>query len=355
MTTPDVHSAPNGEILEASLADAYEIDIPPHLAARLEQRISAAIGQLAHPEPTHPRKSLRRPSRLVLISALLIAISTVAAGVSLSYVTYPPEVFYPSEGGLTWDRGESLGLTQVVDGYKITLERAYADANQAMVAVSVADVQDRGWSQVDVGGVTLTDSQGVVWQATTGVGAPGSTSAAASMIWYSPTTAPAPPGRRAFQVTVASVSVSTLDGRLDPWQNISAGASFSFDLTVAGGSEATPGVIAEHDGVTVTLDRVVAAPSTVMLELGVTGSSGVDSSWAPIFSVQHGAQTLNGDVTSWQEGSATLTAYTSSGVDDASGDWAVTVTEIVGQPDPDSPDATQVRLQGPWTLQFSMP
>jgi hypothetical protein len=358
VTTPDLHSTPNGETLEARLADAYAVAIPSHLGARLEQRIAAAIGQWAPSKPARRRVAFGRPSRLVLISALLlVAVATVAAGARLFYVTYPPEVFYPSDGGLTWDRGEVLGLTQVVDGYSLTLERAYADANQAMVAVSVTDVQDRGWSQVGVGvgGATLTDSQGVNWEMATGASAPGSTSAAANSIWYRAEPGPASPGRRAFHVTVAHVSVSTLDGRPDPWHEIAVDASFSFDLTVGGGSEATPGVTAEHDGVTVSLDRVIAAPSTVKLELGVTGSSGVDSRWAPIFSVRHGAQTLNGDMASWQEGSATLTAYTSTGVDDASGDWTVTVSELVSMPTGDDPDAPQVRLQGPWTLQFSMP
>jgi hypothetical protein len=48
---------------------------------------------------------------------------------------------------------------------------------------------------------------------------------------------------------------------------------------------------------------------------------------------------------------------TKAGVDDPSGDWIVTISEIVdlSTPESPSPEATQVRLQGPWVLHFSAP
>jgi hypothetical protein len=358
VTTLDAYSKPNGEDLEALLAEAYAVDIPPHLAARLDQCVSSALRQRDRWNRVGHQPAFRRPRRLVLIPALLIvAITTVAAGVGLFYVTYPPEVFYPSDGGFTWDRGEPLGLTETVDDYRITLERAYADANKAMVAVSVADAGSRGWTGISVGNVTMTDSGGVDWQMTTGLSAPGSASTDANILWYFAENAPAPPGRRAFHVDVQSVSVRSQEADADGqwWHTITVDASFDFDLTVADGWEASPRVTTEHDGVTVALDRVVVAPSTVRLELRIAGVPGNPSDWTPILSVQHGGQNLAGESAGAQIGSASCTVYTSGGVDDASGDWTVTVSEIVDLSISADPQATQVRLQGPWILHFSMP
>jgi hypothetical protein len=367
VTTPDTYSKPYGENLEALLADAYAVEIPPHLRARLDERVSAALRQLDAWNRPGPQPATRHPHRLAVITGLLIvALTTVAAGVGVYYVTCPPEVFYPSDGGFTWERGEPLGLSQVVDGYSITLERAYADANKAMVAVSVEDVEDRGWAGISLDGITLTDSRGVGWEATTGVAAPGSASTQANISWYVAVTAPAPPGRRAFHVAVQRVNV--LDrgaGGGQSWHTIPVDASFDFDLTVVPGWEATPQVSAEHDGVTVHLDRVVAAPSTVRLELRFDGLA-KDRDWSPVLSVRHDGRSVDAEMASAQIGSTSWTVYTSGGFDSAEGDWTVRVSEIVGEPisdypqapDPEAPpqpEATQVRLQGPWTLNFSTP
>lgn len=367
MTTPDTYSEPYGESLEALLTDAYAVDIPPPLKARLDDRISSALRQFDawnHPEPN---PAARHPRRLAVAAGLLIvALTTAAAGVGAYYAFSQPEVFYPSDGGFTWLRGETLGLSQVVDGYKITLERAYADANKAMVAVSVEDAQDRGWSQIDLAGITLTDSRGVVWEATTGLTAPGSTSASATITWYAPLTAPAPTGRRAFHVAVQMVNARGGGAGSDPsWHLIPVNASFDFDLTVVSGWEATPQVSAGREGVTVVLDEIVVSPSTVRLELHFDGLA-EDRDWTPVLSVRHGDRSVEVQWVSSPIGSKSWTVDTSGGFDSTEGDWTVTVSEIVGEPiphypdgsDPEvpfQPDAPQVRLQGPWTLRFSMP
>ena len=58
-----------------------------------------------------------------------------------------------SDGGwrTAWDRADILGVSQTHDGYRVTVERAYADINQLMLAVSVSDVAKRGWTQVGAG------------------------------------------------------------------------------------------------------------------------------------------------------------------------------------------------------------
>jgi hypothetical protein len=348
--------------LEASLRDAYAASIPPHLGAQLDRRVAAAVGVAATVAECGGSKravalARPRPHRLVLIAALLtVAIATIAAGVSLLFVTVPPEVFYPSDGGIEWTRGQPLGMTQVVDGFSVTLERAYADGAQAMVAVSTRDTANRGW-QVEARGITLSDTSGIDWQMATGLGAPGSATDAAELVWYRAASL-APPGTRTFHVVVGAVAVGGApDEHGDPWRTIDVNAEFTFQLTVAGGVDVTANVSDQHHGVTATLDRAMISPSIVRLDLRLAGLAGEPSDWSPILTVQHAGQTIEMESAAAQIGSTSLTVYTKAGVDDPSGDWIVTISEVVdlSTSESPSPEATQVRLRGPWVLHFSAP
>lgn len=369
----DVPGTASTETLESHLVDAYAVDIPPHLAARLEQRVSAAIQLLQPSSSADPRPANRGRRRLALIPVLLaVAMVTVAAAGGVLH-------FYDEAGGLAWQRAEHLGLIKTVDGYRLTLERVYADANRMLVGVTVVDEQNRGWSQVGVDQATVTDSSGGQWEVGMGMSSPEDASVAANLFWFEPMPGPAAPGRRAFSVSIPAVSVRDqttppvteggpgledrtspapvgADGTWWPWHEVKVDASFSFDLTVGGGSQATPHAVAKSNGVTFTLDRIVASASTVRLDLGVTGLPPSGIGWAPIVSIRHAGQdfAVTG-VTGLIAGGPAATVWTSRGVDDASGEWIVTVTEEVGDQIVDGTVGKQIRLTGPWVLAFTMP
>ena len=145
-----------------------------------------------------------------------------------------------------------------------------------------------------------------------------------------------------------------VDGTWWPWHEVKVDTSFSFDLTVDGGALATPHAAAESNGVTITLGRIVASPSTVRLELDVAGLPSGAGAWAPIMSIRHAGVDLAVMLTTSGGGPGT-TNWTSRGVDDASGDWIVTVTEVVGDQLVDGTVDKQIRLQGPWIIHFTMP
>jgi hypothetical protein len=367
----DVPATASTEALESHLIDAYAVDIPPHLAARLERRVSAAI-QVPQPSSSadaHPANQRRR--RLALIPVLLaVAMVTAAAAGGVLH-------FYDEAGGLAWQRAEHLGLIKTVDGYRLTLERVYADANRMLVGVTVVDEQNRGWSQVGVDQATVTDSSGGRWEVGMGASSPEDASVAANLFWFDADPGPAAPGRRAFTVSIPSVSVRDqttpptteggpgleegtsaapvgVDGTWWPWHEVKVDTSFSFDLTVDGGALATPHAAAESNGVTITLGRIVASPSTVRLELDVAGLPSGAGAWAPIMSIRHAGVDLAVMLTTSGGGPGT-TNWTSRGVDDASGDWIVTVTEEVGDQLVDGTVDKQIRLQGPWIIHFTMP
>ena len=348
MKMHDLPDAGSTEALESRLVDAYTVVIPPQLGARLEQRVSAAI-ELWRPSNsagTLPASPRRR--RLALIPVLL-AVFLVTAAAAAGFFH-----FYDEAGGLAWQRAEHLGLVQTVDGYRLTLERVYADANRMLVGVTVVDEQNRGWSQVAIDDATVTDTSGGRWEEASGMSRPEGGGMATNLIWFDAVPGPAVPGRRAFSLSVPEVAVIKVASTPTPWRNVEVDVLFSFDLTVGGGAQATPHAAAESNGVTITLDRIVASPSTVRLELDVAGIPPASTAWAPIMSVRHAGVDLAVVLTTSGGGSGT-TNWTSGGVDDPSGEWIVTVTEEVGEQYAEGTADTQIRLHGPWILHFTLP
>jgi hypothetical protein len=332
------------EDLESLLATAYAVEIPADLGARLDRRVRRAV---RHWRPqTSARWRLVRPRarRLALIPILLALIPVV---LTVLLVTASagggPREFYICEGGYEWQHAEQLGLSKTVDGYKITLEWAYADANRMLLGVTVVDTRDRGWRQVDAGGVSVSDGSDGKWTWSEGLTGVATATRAASIFWFDYEPGLAAPGRRGFSVTVSSVSVRDQqytpppnDPAWNPWHDVAVNATFSFDLTVGGGSQIAPGVTAESNGITVTLDRIVVSPSTVRIELKMAGLASADA-WTPLVWVSHDGKDLGAGDSSGDRFATTV--YTPEGVDDPAGDWTVTVDDVKGG--------------GTWTLHFA--
>jgi hypothetical protein len=352
------------EDLESLLAEAYAAEIPADLAAALEKR-AAAVTQWHPQTPRIPRLALPRLGltrrRGLAIVPMLMAILLAAAVLMSTSASGGPAAFYNSDGGYMWDHAQVLGLTKTVDGYQVTLERAYADANRMMVGVTVVDTQNR-WSLVNLGGVSVVDSAGVEWNQSTGASDPVSATTSANILWFEHAAGLAPPGPRQFSVTVSSVvgdrgwtPPPTYDPAWATGHEVAVNATFSFELTVGGGSQATPLVSSESNGVTIPLERMITSPSAVRLELRLAGAPSSGDSWMPNVYVSHAGRSLDGLMSTTAIGGSVTTVYT-AGVEDPAGDWTVTASELIGNaPTEGSPWGHEVRFQGNWTLRFSMP
>lgn len=114
-----------------------------------------------------------------------------------------------------------------------------------------------------------------------------------------------------------------------------------------GGTTVTPTAVAEIDGVRVGVSRLIAASNIVRVELQIDGSL-PPGDWTPVGEVRHGGRVLH-FVTAATEPDGTIALMTDGGVDNASGEWIVTVGELVG------PGGGDARLPGPWVLRFNSP
>jgi hypothetical protein len=369
------------EDLEALLAAAYAVEMPAELGVLVDRRVRRALRNWRPQTSTGWRLGRLRRWRLALIP-VLVAVLTASVLVATS-ASGGPAAVYNSYGGYAWEHAEKLGLVKTVDGYRITLERAYADANQMMLAVTVVDTQHRGWRQVDVGGLSVADSSGGEWAMTTGISDPVNVSSAATIRWFEAPEGPAVSGPRPFTVTVSSIRVldaengsSANDPKVDPWRAVGVNASFTFELTVVGGSQAKPQVSsggtgvtnltpgtndatnlsATSNGVTITLESIITSPSSVRLDLRLTGSPPDGMYWSPIvLVVNHNGRDLDVAMQTSQLVGSLTTVYTSAGVEDSTGDWTVPITQLMGDGTDASNLGHDVRYDGNWTLHFSLP
>jgi hypothetical protein len=258
-----------------------------------------------------------------------------------------------------WHRGTDVNLSQVVDGYRVTIDRAYADATRLALAISVVDERRRpGISQVMAMYAVVTDADGEYTSGGVATSSPDGAFAAVNVAWKTPPVLPLPSGPRALHVVVPHIEVSDdatppptydLDPEVDgddwnPWHRVHGPWTFDFDINVDGGTAITPpDATATMAGHTVVVERVIAAPSIVRVEIAVDPDRPGD--WSPIGEVQHNGRVARFVVGSMEPGGRT-TVMTDGGLGDASGSWAVVVTELVGGDE---------RIAGPWTITFTVP
>jgi hypothetical protein len=325
------------DALETRLADALAFEPSPTALRRIDERVRASVARGPSRRPSSRRFAL---GLAVAASALvLVAATTTLLGL---YASIPGDAYR-----LAWDRGQVLGLSETRDGYRVTLERAYADAGTVMLAVSVVDTEGRGHSQVGAGQIGIASAAGEVPTAF-GMSFPQDEQAAANVWWFSPSM-PLASGSLPVTVTVGAVSVRddatpppTDDGRWNPWHEVSGPWTFAFDLAVGGGVGVEPDVEAVTvDGITLDLESIVVSPTVARATFSIDGLA---DDVALVGTIRHEGRVLEHGGGIVAAGYRTLTSGT--GVDDPTGDWVVTVTELVGMTD---------RPAGPWTFRFSVP
>jgi hypothetical protein len=334
--------------LEASLTDLFAVDIPAGVLDRLDERVQLGLRTW---RPRAIRRSRLRPGRRAGMIGLLAAVLAIGgANGSLQ------ALYFLAAGpfDLPWHRGAELNLSQTVDGYQVTLDRAYADATRLALAISVVDERRRpGTTQLEAFGTIVTDASGEYG----GMGAtsnPDGPFAAVNVAWKTPPVLPLPAGLRHFHVVLPSIGVrddSTPPPDADavgwnPWHRYPGPWTFDFDMNVDGGTTVTPNAVAKADAIQVTVSRLIAASNIVRVELKIDGNVGAGG-WSPIGDVRHGGKVVPFVAASF-EPDGTIALLTDGGAGDPSGTWTVTINSVA------SPDGS-AQPTGPWVIQFDVP
>src|SRR5262245_47988217 len=260
-----------------------------------------------------------------------------------------------------WNRGKEVDLSQVVDGYRVTIDRAYADATRLALAISVVDEQRRpGISQVMAMYAVVTDADGEYTSGGGATSSPDGAFAAVNVAWKTPPVLPLPSGPRTLHVVVPHIEVRDdatpppepdLDPAVDgdewnPWHRVSGPWTFDFEIDVDGGTAITPvDATVQAAGHTVVVERVIAAPSIVRVDLAIDPDR-PGGPWPAVGEVRHDGRAARFVVGSLGlDGTTTL--MTDGGLGDASGEWTIVLDKISGGDGQD--------IGGPWTIAFNVP
>jgi len=334
--------------LDASLTDLFAVDIPVDVLDRLDERVQQVL-RTWRPRATGPSRF--RPGRRAGVIGLLAAVLAIGGANGSLKALY---LLAAGPFDLPWHRGAEVNLSQTVDGFRVTLDRAYADATRLALAISVIDERRRpGITQIEAFSAIVTDASGEYG----GIGAtsdPDGPFAAVSVAWKTPAVLPLPSGPRQFHVVLPFIMVrddsipppNADEVGWNPWHRHPGPWTFDFEMNVDGGTTVTPNAVADVDGVRLTVERLIAASNIVRVEMKIDGQVG-PGGWNPIGDVRHGGKVVRFVVSSFEpDGSIAL--MTDGGAGDPSGTWTVTITSVM------SPDGT-AQPTGPWVMQFDVP
>jgi len=335
--------------LESNLAQALAWQPSPALLERIDRHVREAAAR-----PPRTRR-WRRP--LILLAAAFLLMGAATAALTLVQQAaqgIPGHV-------VAYDRGAKLNLTQRAGDYAVTLERAYGDPNQLVLAFSVlgpsgaspvvvrADVVDSaGRSYLDFAGGDATD------RATAGSG---------SILAFD-----VPEGvKGTVNLTVTVTTLMPIEEQ--PATDPSPALVYRFALLFHEATTVTPNKTVTVDGHAMTLDwlRISATAARLRLDTDLTGLKSAESPvWGLDARIRHG--TGPEETLSWMalppgwigqpksqilalvdgmDGSVVI-YQAMSGADDPSGVWTVTVRRLIGL-------GGRIIVDGPWVFSVRVP
>ncbi len=353
MSTADarIRNAAPSDRLEADLLALFAVQPQDGVLDRLDERIDLTL-RAWKPSTGRRLRVGRRAGLIGLLAATFVLGGATGSLQSLYFMLAGPF-------DVPWHRGEEIGLSQTVDGYTVTIDRAYADAARLALAISVVDERERpGTTQIMAFSAVVTDQDGEYESGGGATSRPDGAFAAVNVAWKQPAVLPLPSGPRQLHVVLPFIMVrddstpppdtESDETDWDPWHQVAGPWTFDFELTVDGGTTVTPDAVAEIDGVRVSMPRLIAASNIVRVEMRIDGDL-PPGDWSPIGEVSHGGKVLPfvvGDLDAGPDGM--LAFMTDGGVANASGEWTVTIKELIS-------GSSEERLTGPWVLEFSAP
>ena len=334
--------------IEADLTGMFAVPIPSPVLEGLDERIRRVLESWT-PPPSQPFR--HRPGRRAGVIAVLAAALAIGGANGSLRALYG---FLTGPFDLPWHRGIELNLSQTVDGYRVTLDRAYADATRLGLAILVVDERRRpGITQLEAFSTVVSDVSGQYG----GMGAassPDGPYAAANVAWKTPSTLPLPSGPRAFHVVLPFIRVrddsipppNADEVGWDPWHRVPGPWTFDFTMAVDGGTAVAPNALAEANGIRATVTRLIAASSIVRIDLRIDAAP-TAAGWGPTGEVRHNGRVQQFVAASFED-DGTIVLMTGGGLGDPSGRWTVAFTRLADDDASGAPVA-------PWVMEFDVP
>ncbi|MGD9142693.1 MAG: DUF4179 domain-containing protein [Dehalococcoidia bacterium] len=250
-----------------------------------------------------------------------------------------------------------LDLSQTIDGVTVSLERAYVDANVALVGFTVSGPDEK--YQPFFGKLSTADGQNLPGMIGMGV-VPGSkailgnwqsSERAAVIVSFDASSLKGTPSELSLILEVNNVADSPIIGE----SQIPAGPfRFEFNVPFHGGETVRIDQTVEAAGVPVTLEQVTISPWGVRAVLQTPDSK----KYLPITSITlPSGDSVNGALSTHTE--ASIVKYFMGDFTGQTGEWTFTVKELVLTPESPTagthPASDTRRLAGPWVFRFDVP
>ena len=276
---------------------------------------------------------------------------------------------------IAWDRAEALDLEQTDEGITITLERAYADLNQALVGFTVEGLNappSGDGQRISLNWIAeLRDPTGRTTEqwatSATGLGQDETNLSAIIQTWEGEVA----PVAGTWELTLTSVGYddgfvpdecnagSTDPACVRPAANpmVDGIWRFAFDLPEPMGTVLKVDAAATEEHVTLRLTELRITPSRITAKIGMAVDDDAVAYWnQPHPSMRHGTTpyVVNADrfILDDEPGTAAeLELQTTAGADEAAGTWEIVIPSLVYGGTADE----AINVTGPWTLSVTVP
>jgi hypothetical protein len=346
-------------LIEQRIRTLYAVSVP----AELDRRIDAAITAVP---VRHSRR--RRLSVLAALAAAAI-LATTAVGPTYEWLGW----YGPFDR--LWQIATPVNQSVTVDGYEVTLHRAYADRLGVRLAMTFEDLEDRlSWLQVE--DAVATDARGRAYEAWNWAYGHDPADANRQAIWARfllPKDGPA-------DNVQLLVNVTSLRGRItgpiptdvDPDRiaerilpSVSGSWQFQVDVPITpAGQTISPTASASVSGVTIDLEELALLQSGILVRLTVKGlpemPAGSGAFWTPTTTIQLDGVTLD-EAERRVEADGAVTVELMQVPKDLAGHWKITVNGFWSSGPPIrrfgtvGPPGASNMSQGPWVMEFDVP
>jgi hypothetical protein len=342
------------EQLESELARALAWQPSPEIVERIDRRVRGVT-----PSRSAARR-WRHPAILLAAAFLLMGAATAALTLVQQAAQYMPGHV------VAYDRGERLGLAQRVGDYTITLDRAYGDPNQLVLAFSVAG--PRGASPALVRANVVDSSGRSFLEFAGGDATDPETAGSGSILAFD--VPPGVAGSVDLTATVTTFMPTATHPPLDP----SPPLVYRFSLPFHDATTVTPKLTEAVDGRAITLDwlRVSATATRFRIDTDLTGLKSADHpAWFLEATIRHDrgpeesltwaamppgwtgqAKAEMGALLDAIDGSVVV-YQAMSGTDDPSGTWTISVRRLIGVGG--TGGSGQAIVDGPWVFTVNVP